>query len=224
MRLLLDAIESRPERCNRGPKITSMPTGREALHLAVAAEGTIEQDRAFGIQQILDIAARALSPGINTPGTAALCIDHMSAIFVALAAPRMPLVVRGDAGDACVTVRGRRSTRRRMPRLPAHPRRRRQSADAGAPRALRASHSRCDATAASDLDPETYRRNRERAACGMMRARPFCGAPRAERSSSWLLCFRRIFKRSRASLNQRLIGLLACISSPCCAFNRPLTG
>lgn len=73
---------------------------------AVAAERTIEQDPAFGIQQIVDVAARALSPGINNPSTAALCIDHLSAIFVELARRRMPLVALGDAGAPCVIGKG----------------------------------------------------------------------------------------------------------------------
>jgi len=43
---------------------------------------TVEQDPAFGIRQIVDIALRALSPGLNDTTTAAMCVDYLSAILV----------------------------------------------------------------------------------------------------------------------------------------------
>ena len=46
---------------------------------------TIEQDPAFGILQIVDIALKALSPGINDTTTAVTCVDHLSALLVRLA-------------------------------------------------------------------------------------------------------------------------------------------
>ncbi|MFG0291894.1 MAG: DUF2254 domain-containing protein [Phycisphaerales bacterium JB050] len=46
---------------------------------------TVEQDPAYGIQQIVDIALRALSPGINDANTAIMCIDHLSACLARLA-------------------------------------------------------------------------------------------------------------------------------------------
>lgn len=42
---------------------------------------TIEQDPAFGIRQIVDIALRALSPGINDATTAINCIDYLNVIL-----------------------------------------------------------------------------------------------------------------------------------------------
>jgi uncharacterized membrane protein len=45
----------------------------------------IEQDPAFGIQQFVDIAMRALSPGINDPTTAVMAIEYISAILAQLA-------------------------------------------------------------------------------------------------------------------------------------------
>jgi uncharacterized membrane protein len=38
---------------------------------------TIEQDPAFGIRQIVDIALKALSPGVNDPTTAVNCLDPL---------------------------------------------------------------------------------------------------------------------------------------------------
>lgn len=46
---------------------------------------TVEQDPVVGIQQLVDIALRALSPGINDTTTALLCIDYLSSIFVRMA-------------------------------------------------------------------------------------------------------------------------------------------
>lgn len=46
---------------------------------------TVEQDPAVGIQQLVDIALRALSPGVNDTTTALLCIDYLSSIFVRMA-------------------------------------------------------------------------------------------------------------------------------------------
>lgn len=42
---------------------------------------TIDQDPAFGVRQIVDIALKALSPGINDTTTAIHCIDYLGAIL-----------------------------------------------------------------------------------------------------------------------------------------------
>ena len=51
---------------------------------------TVEQDAAFGIRQIVDMALRALSAGINDSTTAAMCIDYLTAIMVRLASRTIP--------------------------------------------------------------------------------------------------------------------------------------
>lgn len=57
--------------------------GREvARHVSCDASRTIEQDPAFGIRQILDIALKALSPGVNEVHTAVEAVDHLTNIFV----------------------------------------------------------------------------------------------------------------------------------------------
>jgi len=80
------------------------------LHAGVRIgfERTLEQDAAFGIRQLVDVACKALSPANNDPYTAVQAIDHLSVIFCALA--QRPLgnhVVRDDSG-AVVIVPGRR--------------------------------------------------------------------------------------------------------------------
>jgi uncharacterized membrane protein len=69
-------------------------------------ERSIEQDAAFGIQQLVDIATRALSPAINNPSTAAMCADHLSALLVLLARRRMPSRRRLDRGELRVIAKG----------------------------------------------------------------------------------------------------------------------
>jgi uncharacterized membrane protein len=51
----------------------------------VSRQRTVEMDAAFGIRQIVDIAMKALSPGINDTTTAVMCIDYLVAILVRLA-------------------------------------------------------------------------------------------------------------------------------------------
>lgn len=45
---------------------------------------TVEQDPGFGIRQIVDIALKALSPGINDTSTAVSCLDYLGAILAEL--------------------------------------------------------------------------------------------------------------------------------------------
>jgi uncharacterized membrane protein len=42
---------------------------------------TVGQDVRYGVRQMVDIALRALSPGVNDPGTAMTCVDFLSAVL-----------------------------------------------------------------------------------------------------------------------------------------------
>ncbi len=59
---------------------------------------TIDQDPSFGVRQIVDIALRALSPGINDPATAVMCLDYLSAILAHLAGRPFPAAHRRSGG------------------------------------------------------------------------------------------------------------------------------
>ncbi|GLI27561.1 hypothetical protein ARHIZOSPH14_18030 [Agromyces rhizosphaerae] len=48
-------------------------------------ERTAAQDIGFGLRQLVDIAARALSPGVNDPTTAVHALSHLSALLCAIA-------------------------------------------------------------------------------------------------------------------------------------------
>lgn len=57
---------------------------------------TAAQDVEFVILQLVEIATRALSPGINDPFTAIACIDRVSSAFCRLAQRRFPTPCRYD--------------------------------------------------------------------------------------------------------------------------------
>jgi uncharacterized membrane protein len=57
------------------------------------------QDAEFAIHQMVEIAARALSPGINDPYTAITCIDNLSATLCYLTRAKFPSGCRYDEND-----------------------------------------------------------------------------------------------------------------------------
>ena len=59
-------------------------------------ERTLEQDVEFAVSQLVEIAVRALSPGINDPITAMTCTDWLGAVLCQLADRRMPPSHRYD--------------------------------------------------------------------------------------------------------------------------------
>ena len=67
---------------------------------------TLEQDSAFGIRQIVDMALRALSPGINDTTTAVMCVDYLTAILARLASRNIPSSHRYQEGELRVIAIG----------------------------------------------------------------------------------------------------------------------
>ena len=67
---------------------------------------TVEQDAAFGIRQIVDMALRALSPGINDTTTAVMCVDYLTAILARLAVRSIPTSHRFEEGELRVITIG----------------------------------------------------------------------------------------------------------------------
>jgi len=72
----------------------------------ISRQRTVETDAGFGIRQIVDIAMKALSPGINDTTTAVMCVDYLAAILVRLAARRIAVSPRLDRGKLRVIARG----------------------------------------------------------------------------------------------------------------------
>lgn len=67
---------------------------------------SIEQDAAFGVQQMVDVGLKALSPGINDQSTAVLCIDRLSEVLVRVARRRVENPWRRDGGALRVVAIG----------------------------------------------------------------------------------------------------------------------
>ena len=59
-------------------------------------ERTLQHDVELGLRQLADIAVKALSPGINDPTTATICVDRLAEILVALGNRQLPERARAD--------------------------------------------------------------------------------------------------------------------------------
>jgi uncharacterized membrane protein len=80
-------VKPRPDERIFGKIHTCFIVGDERTHL---------QDIQFTIHQLVEIAVRALSPGINDPITAINCIDRLAAALCRLAQRSMPSAYRYD--------------------------------------------------------------------------------------------------------------------------------
>lgn len=73
----------------------------------ISRQRTVQQDVGFGIRQIVDIAIKALSPGINDTTTAVMCVDYLAAILARLAVRKIATPRRLDeGGELRVIARG----------------------------------------------------------------------------------------------------------------------
>jgi len=63
---------------------------RLQAQVVFGAQRTATQDVEFALDQLVEIAARALSPGINDPFTAITCVDRLSSALARLAGRRLP--------------------------------------------------------------------------------------------------------------------------------------
>jgi uncharacterized membrane protein len=89
------------------PDLTEV-TRALAHHVGIGFERTRQQDSAFGIRQLVDVAVKALSPAVNDPYTAVQAIHHMTVIFGEMARiPMGPRVARDPHGSAVVVVPSR---------------------------------------------------------------------------------------------------------------------
>ncbi len=64
-----------------------------------------EQDVAFGLQQLVDIALKALSPAVNDTTTAIMAVDYLGELVGRLAHRTFPDALRGDGHHLRVLVR-----------------------------------------------------------------------------------------------------------------------
>lgn len=91
-----------------GPRVPVDESTVRALNDAyvISRQRTVQQDAAFGIRQIVDIALRALSPGINDSTTAVMCVDYLEAILVRVADRCVASRLRTEHGRLRVLARG----------------------------------------------------------------------------------------------------------------------
>ncbi len=74
--------------------------------LGIRFERTAQQDVAFGLRQLTDVAVKALSPGINDPTTAVHALNHSAALLCALLQRDLGSeTVRDDLGRIRVVAR-----------------------------------------------------------------------------------------------------------------------
>lgn len=68
----------------------------DALNAAysIGPQRTVDQDPAFGIRQIVDMAIKSLSPGVNDTSTAVMCVDYLTSILARLAGRQFPPLYR----------------------------------------------------------------------------------------------------------------------------------
>lgn len=69
--------------------------------VVLGATRTPVQDPEFAVHQLVEIALRALSPGINDPYTAITCIDKLSSTLCKLSTRTFPSALKLDANNIC---------------------------------------------------------------------------------------------------------------------------
>ncbi|MFF5714991.1 DUF2254 domain-containing protein [Streptomyces sp. NPDC012756] len=88
----------------------SRPDPARVLGLvALGAERTIEQDPAFALRVLVDIAIRALSPAVNDPTTAVQVVNYVERFLHKVGTTRLPgrHVLAGSHGEARLVLPGR---------------------------------------------------------------------------------------------------------------------
>ncbi|MFF7178596.1 DUF2254 family protein [Streptomyces sp. NPDC008121] len=89
---------------------TSAPDpGRVTGLVALGAERTIEQDPAFALRILVDIAIRALSPAVNDPTTAVQVVNYIESFLHTVGGARLPgrYVIADRDGRARLVLPGR---------------------------------------------------------------------------------------------------------------------
>ena len=82
-----------------GERATDLPTDQVNSVFALGNQRNSAQDIEFAVTQLVEIALRALSPGVNDPFTAITCVDHLASALSRLATRDMPSTYRYDSKD-----------------------------------------------------------------------------------------------------------------------------
>ena len=73
---------------------------------SISDHRTVEQDAAFGIRQIVDVALKALSPGINDVTRAVTCVNYLTVILARLSPRQNPSSYRYEEEELRVIAKG----------------------------------------------------------------------------------------------------------------------
>jgi uncharacterized membrane protein len=79
-----------------GDRVTETLVDKMNAAFVIGNQRTTAQDVEFSFQQLVEIAVRALSPGINDPFTAIACVDRLGSALCRLARRDMPSALRFD--------------------------------------------------------------------------------------------------------------------------------
>jgi len=79
-----------------GDRVTDAFAARVNSAFALGNQRTAAQDMEFAVHQLVEIAVRTLSPGINDPFTAVACVDRLGSALSRLAQRDMPSPYRFD--------------------------------------------------------------------------------------------------------------------------------
>ncbi len=82
-----------------GNRVTDQLVARVNTVFALGNQRTSGQDIEFAVNQLVEIAIRALSPGVNDPFTAMTCVDRLGSALCRLAQRDMPSPYRHDTQD-----------------------------------------------------------------------------------------------------------------------------
>jgi uncharacterized membrane protein len=80
-------------------RVTDQLVQRINFAFALGNQRTPGQDIEFAVNQLVEIAIRALSTGVNDPFTAMTCVDHLGSALCRLAQRDMPSPYRHDTED-----------------------------------------------------------------------------------------------------------------------------
>lgn len=83
------------------PPVAIDKDGERRLRAAFAfgTERSVEQDELFPVRQMVDIAVKAMSPGVNDPTTAEQSLDHLGTILARLIGREFPSPLRVAGGQ-----------------------------------------------------------------------------------------------------------------------------
>ncbi len=81
-------------RCSPPEHVSQELVHKIRRHFKIGQDRTHQQDVAYGIYQLVDIAVRSLSPSFNAITTASTCIDHIGSILRQLAPLELPPIRR----------------------------------------------------------------------------------------------------------------------------------